>query len=146
MRLPLEVVLRRGVIFLWSKYAKLDDPALAGKTKPKYIVILSGSPQDDPIIYILTTSEKDKHAKHPFPDDLQRLPAADYESFDMETLVDAGDAGQLDVGREEFVALYESGELIYKGALSPQHMEELMSKIAASRRVPRMVKTLLTGK
>jgi hypothetical protein len=75
MLLPLDVVLRRGVIFLWTKYARLDDPNLVGKTKAKFIVILSNSPRDDPIIYILTTSEKDKHAQHPFPGDLQRLHA-----------------------------------------------------------------------
>lgn len=77
MLLPLDVVLRRGVIFLWIKYARLDDPALVGQTKPKFIVILSGSPQDDP--------------------------------------------------------------------LNDAHIEELMKKIAASRRVPRRIKQILSG-
>lgn len=143
MLLPLEVVLRRGVIFLWAKYSRLDDPSLAGRTKPKFIVILSSSPQDDPIIYILTTSAKDKHAMHPFPDDIQRLPAGSYNGFDLETLMDAGDAGQLDIGRDELIALYQAGGLVYKDTLSEQHVEELMAKIAASRRVARRVKHVL---
>lgn len=145
MLLPLDVVLRRGVIFLWTKYARLDDPALAGKTKPKFIVILSGSPQDDPLIYILTTSEKDKHDTHPFPEDLHRVHAGAYECFDVETVIDVGEAGQLDVGRDEFVALYEKGELIYKGVLSDSDVSQLLTKIVSSRRVARRVKQLLTG-
>lgn len=122
MRFPLEIVLRRGAIFLWTKYAKLDDPALAAQTKPKFIVILSGSSQDDPIIYILTTSEKAKHARHPFPVDLLHLPAGAYECFDVDTLIDTGEAGELDIGRDAFVALYESDALLYKGALTEAHV------------------------
>jgi hypothetical protein len=145
MRLPLEVVFRRGVIFLWSKYARLDDPALAGQTKPKYIVILSGSPQDDPILYILTTSQKEKHIGHPAPGDLFHISPGSYDCFPVETLIDAGEAGQLDVGRDQFIALYESGELIYKGVLSEADLGEVLARIKTSRRVARNVKRLLTG-
>lgn len=41
MLLPLDVVLRRGVVFLWLDYEEFDDLALAGKSKPKFIVILT---------------------------------------------------------------------------------------------------------
>ena len=54
-------------------------------------------------------------------------------------------AGELDVGCDEFKALYASGSLIYKGALSQEHVEQLVAKIVASRRVARRVKSLLTG-
>jgi len=145
MRLPLDVVLRRGVIFLWTRYDKLDDPALAGQTKPKFIVILSGSPRDDPLVYILTTSEKSKHAEHPFPADLQHLPAASYDFLPVDTLIDVGDAGQLEIGRDEFVALYESDAVVYKGVLDASHLAELMAKILASARVARRFKRILTG-
>jgi hypothetical protein len=145
MRLPLEVVFRRGVIFLWSKYARLDDPALAGQTKPKYIVILSGSPQDDPVVYILTTSQKDKHAVHPVPGDLFHIPPGVYECFTVDTLIDAGTAGELEIGRDEFVALYESDALIYKGVLSDTDLAQLMARVRRSPRVSRKVKQLLTG-
>lgn len=37
MRLPLDLVLRRGVIFRWTRYSRLDDPAFAGLTKPKLL-------------------------------------------------------------------------------------------------------------
>jgi hypothetical protein len=143
MRLPLDLVLRRGVIFLWTRYSRLDDPALEGLTKPKYIVILSGSPHDDPMIYILTTSEKSKHARHPFPQDLQHLAAETYDCFAVDTLIDAGDAGQLQIGRDEFVRLYETDEVIYKGCLSEADINALMDRIVASRRVATRVKQVL---
>lgn len=143
MRLPLDVVLRRGVIFLWTTYDKLDDPALAGQTKPKFVVILSGSPKDDPLIYILTTSQKAKHAGHPFPVDLQHLPAGSYDFLPADTLIDVGDAGQLEVGREDFIALYESDAVVYKGALSEAHLAELVEKILACPRVARRFKQIL---
>src|SRR5450759_4464984 len=107
MRLPLEKALRRGVVFLWVKYDKLDDPALASHTKPKYVVILSASPLDDPLFYILTTSGKPKHAHFPFPSDLLRIATGSYDFFSQETLIDVGEAGELEVGRQEFQALYE---------------------------------------
>jgi len=91
MARALEEILRRGAIFLWSKYARLDNPALAGQTKPKFIVVLSNSAHDDPIIFILTTSEKPKHVNHPFPGDLQHLPAGSYGCFNLDTLIDAGE-------------------------------------------------------
>jgi hypothetical protein len=141
----LEAILRRGAIFLWSKYARLDDPALAGQTKPKFIIVLSNSAQDDPILYILTTSEKPKHATHPFPGDLHHLAAGSYGCFNLDTLIDAGDAGQLDVGLDEFVALYESGALIYRGTLSQGDVEQLVAKVLASRRVARRVKSIISG-
>lgn len=87
MRLPVETVLRRGVVFLWTNYARLDDPALKGQTKSKFIVILSGSPLDDPLLYILTTSEKLKHEHHPCPQDLFRVAADRYEFFPADTLI-----------------------------------------------------------
>lgn len=143
MRLPLEVVLRRGVIFLWPQYGKLDDPALAGQTKAKFIVVLSGSPKDDPLVYILTTSEKPKHAAHPFPVDFQHLPAGSYDFLPVDTLIDVGDAGELEVGREEFIALYECDAVVYKGALSDAHLDELVGKILACPRVARRFKQML---
>ena len=145
MRLPLEVVFRRGGIFLWTKYARLDDPALAGRTKPKYIIILSGSPHDDPIIYILTTSHVEKRAIHPAPNDLICLPGGSYDCFPVDTLIDAGEAGELEVGRDEFVALYNNDALIYRGALSERDLGDLLARVKASRRVSRRVKQLLTG-
>ena len=141
----LEEVLRRGSIFLWTKYSRLDDPALAGRTKPKFIVILSSSSHDDPVIYILTTSEKPKHAGHPFPADLHRVPAGAYPCFVLDTLIDAGDAGQLEIGRDELSALYANRTLIYKGSLSQSDVTVLTAKIVASRRVSRRVKQILTG-
>lgn len=145
MRLPLHLVLRRGVIFLWTRYSRLDDPAFAGLTKPKFIVVLSGSPQDDPLIYVLTTSAKAKHTQHPFPEDLHHLPAGTYDCFTTDTLIDAGDAGQLEVGRDEFVKLYETNEVIYQGCLSDADIKALIDRIVASKRVARRVKHILRG-
>ena len=146
MRLPLEVVFRRGAVFLWKQYARLDDPALAGQTKPKFIVILSSSAEDDPVVYILTTSEKSKHEHHPVPEDLLHIAANSYEFFDLDTLIDTGEAGQLEVGRDEFVALYAGDSLIYKGTLTDADVTTLMNKITSSRRVARRVKQILSGR
>ena len=143
MRLPLDLVLRRGVVFLWPKYDKLDDPALVGQSKSKYIVILSGSPKDDPLIYILTTSERAKHAGHPFPGDLQHIAAGAYTFFPSDTLIDAGTAGEREVGRDEFVALYQADSVVYQGVLTDAHRDELVGKILASRRVSKRFKQML---
>lgn len=146
MQLPLETVLRRGVVFLWPDYARLDDPALKGQTKPKFIVILSGSPLDDPLVYILTTSEKSKHERHPFPQDLFLIPADRYGFFPANTVIDAGESGQLDVGRAEFATLYEGGAVVYKGVLTDDDVAALVKVILASARVSRRFKQILTGR
>lgn len=143
MLLPFDSVVRRGVILLWKRYAELDNPSLAGQSKAKFLIILSASPHDDPVVYILTTSEKPKHIAHPAPQDLLRLPAGAYDCFAVDTLVDSGTAGQREVGLKELEALYEAGEVVYKGLLSDQHCAELMQRIGSSLRATRRVKRVL---
>jgi hypothetical protein len=143
MRLPLEVVFKRGAIFLWRAYAKLDDPALAGQTKPKFIVVISSSHNDDPILYILTTSEKTKHTHHPVPGDLLHIKSGSYGFFALDTLIDSGEAGELEIDRAAFAALYDSEAVLYRGCLNDQDVAELMRKIGESRRVARRVKQIL---
>lgn len=143
MLLPFDSVVRRGVILLWRRYAELDDPALAGQSKAKFLIVLSASPHDDPIVYILTTSQKPKHIAHPAPGDLLHLPPGAYECFTVDTLVDCGTAGEREVGLRELQALYEAGDVAYKGALSDDHCAELMQKIAGSSRATRRVKRIL---
>ena len=143
MLLPFDSVVRRGVILLWKRYAELDDPALAGQSKAKFLIILSASPHDDPIVYILTTSQKPKHLAHPAPDDLLHLSPGSYDCFDLDTLIDCGTAGQRDVGLRELQALYEAGEVVYKGVLTDGHCAVLLQKIGASSRATRRVKRIL---
>lgn len=144
MPLPLQSVFRRGAVFLWTSYAALDDPTLQGQTKPKYIVMLSASALDDPLFYMLTTSHKPKHVDHPFPNDLFHISAGTYGFLPVDTLIDAGEAGALEVGRDEFTALYDSGEVLYKGGLSSADVTALVAKIVASARVRRRFKQMLT--
>jgi len=141
--LPFDSVVRRGVILLWKRYAELDDPVLAGQSKAKFLIVLSASPHDDPIVYILTTSQKPKHIAHPAPQDLLHLLPGAYECFTVDTLVDCGTAGEREVGRRELQALYEAGEVAYKGALSDDHCAQLMHKTAGSSRATRRVKRIL---
>lgn len=143
MLLPFDSVVRRGVILLWKRYAELDDPGLAGQSKAKFLIVLSASPHDDPIVYILTTSQKPKHVAHPAPDDLLHLPPGTYDCFALDTLIDCGTAGQREVGLQELQALYEAGEVVYKGVLNDDHCAALMQKIAGSSRATRRVKRIL---
>ena len=143
MLLPFDAVVRRGVILLWHQYAELDDPRLVGHTKAKYFIVLSSSPHDDPIVYLLTTSQKARHAGHPAPQDLLHIAAGAYDCFQLETLVDAGTAGEREVGREQLEALYDSGGVVYKGCLTEQHYATLVAKIANSARASRKVKRVL---
>ena len=76
MLLPLTAVLKRGIVFLHPHFSHLSDPGLAGETKPKYLVILSSSPLDDPILYVLTTSQKPKHDTSPFKGDFVVISGA----------------------------------------------------------------------
>lgn len=136
-------VLRRGAVFLWHQYDRLDDPNLAGQTKAKFIVILSRSPLDDPLLYVLTTSEKPRHEVHPYPADLVRIPAGEYPFFPLATVLDASEAGELELERDELVALYNSDAVRHVGSLRDEHVAALMERIAACWRVSRRVKQVL---
>ena len=131
------------MVFLWVDYEELDDPVLAGRSKPKFIVILSNSAHDDPLIYILTTSEKAKHERHPFPGDLVHIAKGSYGFLPVDTLIDAGTAGEREVGRDEFVALYNQGSVVYQGTLNGAHCADLIQRITASRRVSTKLKRVL---
>jgi len=145
MRLPFESVLRRGVVFLWREYSLLDDPALSGQAKAKFVVILSASPLDDPLIYVLTTSAKPRHEHHPRPQDLFRIPVGSYAFFPVDTLVDVGTAGDLEYERDAFKGLFERGDVTYVGALTDNDMSALMAAIVDCAKVRGRVKRMLTG-
>lgn len=126
-KMPLSMVFRRGAVFRQALFDQLDDPAYKDRTKPKYFVILSSSPLDDPIMYILTTSEKDKHEGMDYMVKLRGsyefLPAA-------ATLVDVSTAEGLSAPREDFVSLYRVGQIEYKGILSDEDTKRIIDGIA----------------
>jgi hypothetical protein len=128
MRFPIEKVFRRGAVFRQGLFDKLDDPALAGRTKPKYFVVLSTAPQDDPILYVLTTSEKEKHEGLPF---LVAIEAGVYDFFPVKTLIDVATAENLDIPRDGFLALYEIDEIEYQGTLSSEDIKRVVDAIKA---------------
>ena len=140
MRFPIEKVFRRGAVFRQGLFDKLDDPALAGKTKPKYFVVLSASPQDDPILLILTTSKKEKHEGLPF---LVAIEAGVYDFLPAETLINVATAENLDIPREDFIALYESDQIEYQGALSDEDIKRVVDEIRACAVVSNRFKQML---
>jgi hypothetical protein len=142
MRLPLQLVLQRGVVFLWTEYKQLDDPALAGQSKPKFGVVLSNSALDDPIVYVLTPS---KEPAGTYAQDILRIPAKAYDFFPVDTFIDAGKAGDLEIGRDEFSVQYERNAVLYKGKLTSEDTDVLVKMILASPRVARRFKRMLAG-
>jgi hypothetical protein len=145
MQLPLSAVLQRGTVFLWHQYGALDDPSLVGQTRPKFIVVLSTSSADDPLIFVLTTSEKPKHASAPHPEDFFKIAAGTYGFFPSDTLIDVSEAGELDIASDQFAALYKSGAVTYKGSLATSDIASLMKMISECPRVPRRFKRVLSG-
>jgi len=135
MLLPLGVVLRRGAVLLYPRFPHLSDPSLAGQTRAKYLVILSASPLDDPVLYVLTTSEKPKHLASPFKDDFMTIEGGKYSFFPRETVINVAQAGEFSFDREGLAALYDAGELLYQGALDDQDIAMLLQMIQRSLRV-----------
>jgi hypothetical protein len=142
--LPLDTVLKRGVVFLYPRFPHLADPSLAGQTKPKYLVIVSSSPLDDPILYLLTTSRKPQHASSAFRDDFVSVAAGKYPFLPQETIINCAEAGVLVFDRGDLEALYRAGELVYQGVLQEDDVRALMAAIQGSRRVPNRIKQILS--
>jgi hypothetical protein len=143
MLLPLYAVLKRGVVFLYPRFPDLSDPKLSGQTKPKYLVILSSSPLDDPVLYVLTTSEKPKHLTSPLKSDFMTIAGGKYSFLPKGTIVNVGEAGDLSFDREDLEELYESGELVYQGVLDEEDIAMLLNLIQSSLRVANRVKQIL---
>jgi len=143
MLLPLGVVLRRGAVFLYPRFPHLSDPSLSGQTKAKYLVILSSSPLDDPVFYVLTTSEKPKHLTSPLKDDFMTIEGGKYSFFPKETIINVAQAGEFSFDREELEALYDAGELVYQGALDDQDIAMLLQMIQRSLRVANRIKHII---
>lgn len=139
--MPLVTVLRRGSVFLFHQYDQLDDPALAGRTKPKFVVVLSNSAADDPLVYLLATSEKPKHAGLPF---MFRIKAGTYPFFPVDTLLPIATAGDAEIDREKFHALYERGAIAYMGRLGEAHVQEILMAIDACPTVTKRFKKTLS--
>lgn len=75
---------------------------------------------------------------------IQRSPArprrSTYGFFPVNTIVDAGEAGELEVDRGAFAALYGQGSIVYKGTLSQADVTTLVERILLSARVRRRFK------
>lgn len=124
MLFPLAAVFKRGAVFRQGLYDKLHDPKYAGgQTKPKYFVVLSASPKDDPIVYLLTTS-KQKSGKYFFV-----IAGARYDFFPVQTLIDVTTAGALDIPRDQFAKLYQTGQIELLGHLSDADVDALLDLI-----------------
>ncbi|HVL66344.1 MAG TPA: hypothetical protein VM364_03680 [Vicinamibacterales bacterium] len=143
MLLPLHVVLKRGVVFLYPRFPALADPVLAGQTKPKYLVVLSASPMDDPVLYLLTTSRKPRHLTAALAPDFMHIPAGKYMFFPKETIINVAEAGDFSFDRDSLRELYDSGEIVYQGALDGEDVATLLGMIQKSMRVAGWVKRLL---
>jgi len=143
MLLPLSVVLQRGVIFLFTKYAKLNDPALSGQTKPKFGIILSTAAEDDPLLYVLATSDKLNKAAA-YPHNFYKIAAGSYACFDVDTFIDVSEAGRLDIPQAAFEELYSgTGEVVYKGILTDSDRDGMMKAIFDCPTVDRRYKRIL---
>lgn len=142
MLLPLSVVLQRGVIFLFTKYDKLDDPSLSGQTKAKFGIILSASAKDDPILYLLGTSDKQNKAAS-YPENYYKVAAGSCGCFSVDTFIDVSAAGRLDIPSESFAELYETGMVVYKGRLSESDLKGMMKALFDCPTVDRRYKRIL---
>lgn len=143
MRFPLHLIFSRGSVFRQGLYDKLDDPKFGeGETKAKYFVVLNTSPDDDPIVYLLTTSEKPKHRNAPF---MFRIAVGSYSFFSKTTLIDFATAGNpdLSISKEAFGALYDSEDVEYCGRLTSRDIAALMESIRTCPVVPNRFKQLL---
>lgn len=139
---PLEALVRRGVVFLHMEYEKLDDPAFAGQTKPKYVVIISDSLQDDPILYLLTTSEKPKHSSLP---NLVKVENGECDFLSGVTLIDVSQAGLLEFTRDELAALHRTRKLKYCGAWPQPVIDRILAAVYDCPSVARWIKQVLKG-
>jgi hypothetical protein len=143
MKLPLASVLRSGVVFFWPGYTNLDDPAYEGRSKAKFAMILRVHPATAPIVYLLTSSEKAKHASSRFRQYLLTIPAGTYDFLPLDTVRDVSSAGTKQIGYDEFKALYECGAVVYKGSLSAVHVAELTKMVVDCPLVSRAFKQTL---
>jgi hypothetical protein len=141
MKFPLNYVFKRGAVFFDPLYSKLDDPTLKDQTKGKFFVVLNTSPKDDPIVYLLTTSEKAKHAGKKY---MYGIQGGSYDCFPQNTLIDVANAGDEEIASEEFAALYDEERIQHKGQLSDSDVAGLLALIQGCPTVTlRFKKTLI---
>lgn len=141
----LDAVLRRGAVFHWDDFSKLDDPGAA--PKGKFLVIINAFLPDDVLYYLLTTSQVTELLRGPFRDDVVTFEPGSYDFFNRETAVNVGTAGgqATIVESAVFRGMYYDGEVEYVGRLTDSDMARIDQAIAKSLRVLKELKRLITA-
>jgi hypothetical protein len=130
-------------VFLWHSYQQLDDPAVSEKAK--FAILLNAFLPDDPLYYLLTTSQVQKLQTGPFAQDTVTFPAGCYSFFSKETAVNVGSlATTKPLPADDFELLFDAGELKYLGRLSDADLARVDTATAKSLRIPREIKRFVT--
>lgn len=140
----LDACLRRGAVFLWRDYDKLDDPNV--RAKAKFIVLVNAFLPDENLYYLLTTSQVDRLKKGPFIADVVVIPAGTYEFFPIDTAINvASIANTPPIEASLFREMYYDREIVFVGALSSADIGRLDAATNASVRVPKDMKRFITA-
>ena len=128
--------IRRGTV-LFLRETDLDDGRYQGASKPKFCVVINLKPQEDPIIYLHSTSQIDPYSGGRWDADILPIPKGSYPFFPEETIISIRNHKQKTI--TELHNLEAKGQLKICGALTEEHLRELNTKIRCSSMLPTKV-------
>lgn len=140
--LDLDACLRRGSVFHWNEYDKLDDPS--ADRKGKFIVVINAFLPGDSLYYLLTTSQVEQLLDSPFRADAVVFEAGAYPFFKKRTAVNVGTAG-LTIPADDFRGMYYDGQIEYVGQMCEPDVKRIDTAISRSVRVQKALKRFITA-
>ncbi len=139
---PLDSLLHQGAVFLHRNFKFPES------SKPKFLVYLSSPSQPEPLLFVLTTTDKNRKIPY-FPqarqDDIFLIPAGELEFFQSSdaTFIDLNNHRLLE--KPEFKSQYDEGIIEYKGRIREEHLKQLIEKTKDSKILQPDVKKRIVG-
>ncbi len=116
-----------------------------GTIKEKFFIALSRSPENNPLVFVVTTSNPEFFDKHPeFNRDIIRITAGSLDYFPLDTIIDCRSV--LKIPRDTLKNNFHSNDLKFCGNLPSDLISKIESIIKYSRHIARKDKKLILGK
>lgn len=110
----------------------------------KYFVAISKDPQNDPLLFVITTSNPCFFNKHPqYEQDIIRIPKGVFDFFPCETILDCKRIFKH--AKDNLRTRLEAKELVFCGHLTETYLSKIDETIKNSRHISLQDKRLILG-
>lgn len=115
-----------------------------GIERPHYFITLSPDTNNDPLVFVISTTQLKFYNDHPFFNkEIVRIPVGQVECLTLESIIDCRKLTK--IARNKLQESYRQGLLIFCGIMPAEIMAQIETIVKESRFIPNNDKKLILG-